>query len=83
MVNSACHLGWAIVSKYMVNHYCRCFRNVLFLLNEISIQIGGICMKPIVHHSIEASYNQSKALIEQRQTSPEQEGIFPIDSLWT
>lgn len=53
-IDFVCRHGWAMVPKYLVNHYSGCFcEGGYFFWDEINIKIDGLCVKQI------ATYNMS------------------------
>ena len=87
MDNFMYQFGWAMVPRYLVKYYSGYFCEGVCLFS--------FCFGMIITLKVEdfdkaycplwcdwASFNQLKALREQRLTSPEQEGILPANWFW-
>ena len=73
-------LGWAAVTRYLVKRYSRCFCESLCWMR---LTFKCVDFKPINLPRVSQPHPFLEALLEQRLTSFEPEGILPADCVWS
>ena len=82
LVNLMCRLGWAMVPRYLVQHYSGCFCEGVYGM-RLTIYTGGLWIKQITP-TMWVGFIQSVESLNRTKTNlSQEEEILPAGCFWT